>query len=358
MQPVENVRVREFLPLESPYAFQRQLPMSAPVAETVYTARETIKRIIRSADPRLLVVIGPCSIHDPLAAFEYAERLYDAHRRYQQQLFIVMRAYLEKPRTTTGWRGFLNDPKLDGSFDMAAGLYQSRELLLKINAMGLPVATEMLDPISPQYLSDVISFAAIGARTTESQTHRALASGISMPVGFKNSTAGDVKVAVNAVISARSPHSFLGIDRSGRAAVVQTAGNPDGTVILRGSKGQPNYAPEYVTAATTMMQSAGLEPAVLVDCSHDNSGFDYAQQVTVWHAVLAQRLNQTTGLIGMMVESFLEDGKQSLPADLSTLDPRQLQYGLSVTDACVGWDTTEQMLETAATALREAGVRG
>ncbi len=358
MQPVENVRVRAFLPLESPYTFQRQLPMSAPVAETVYAARETIKRIIRKADPRLLVVIGPCSIHDPLAAFEYAERLHDAHRRYQQQLFIVMRTYLEKPRTTIGWRGFLNDPKLDGSFDMAAGLYQSRELLLKINAMGLPVATEMLDPISPQYLSDLISYAAIGARTTESQTHRALASGISMPVGFKNSTAGDVKVAVNAVISARSPHSFLGIDRSGRAAVVQTVGNPDGTVILRGSKGQPNYAPEYVTAATTMMQSAGLEPAVLVDCSHDNSGFDYTQQVAVWNAVLTQRLNQATGLIGMMVESFLEDGKQGLPADLSTLDPRQLQYGLSVTDACVGWDTTEQMLETAATALREAGGRG
>lgn len=351
MQPVENLRVREFVALASPYEIQQKLPVTEPVAQTVVQARDVIKRIMRKEDPRLLVVIGPCSIHDPVAAFEYAERLYELHRRLNQHLFIVMRAYLEKPRTTAGWRGFLNDPLLDGSFDMNEGLRRSRELLLKINAMGLPVATEMLDPISPQYLSDVISFAAIGARTTESQTHRALVSGISMPVGFKNSTDGNVQVAVNAVISAQHPHSFLGIDRSGRAAVVKTRGNPDGAIILRGSRGKPNYSSEHVLAAEQLMRDAGVQPALMVDCSHANSGYDHTQQAHVWQAVLAQRLAADSALIGMMVESHLHDGKQALPTDLSQFDPTTLTYGVSVTDACIGWEQTEQLLHDAATAL-------
>lgn len=264
----------------------------------------------------------------------------------RDQIVIVMRAYFEKPRTTIGWRGLINDPHLDGSFDMNEGLRRARELLLHINDMGLPTATEMLDPISPQYITDLISLTAIGARTVESQTHRALASGLSMPVGYKNSTDGNVQVAINAFLSAQRAHSFLGIDRDGQSCVVRTTGNPDGMIILRGSSAGPNYDAATVARTEQAMKAAGLMPAILIDCSHANAGGDHTRQPLVWSEVLREHIASSNAVIGMMVESNLYEGKQSIPADRS-----QLRYGVSVTDACVGWETTEQMLIEAYEAL-------
>ncbi|MCU0492231.1 MAG: 3-deoxy-7-phosphoheptulonate synthase [Chloroflexaceae bacterium] len=333
-------------PLKSPRELKADFPLPDAVANTVFEARESIKRIVRRQERRMLVVVGPCSIHDPAAALEYADRLYAAHWRYQERLCIVMRAYLEKPRTTVGWRGLLNDPHLDGSFDMGAGVAIARELLVKINALGLPVATEMLDPISPQYMDDLISLGAIGARTTESQTHRALASGVSMPVGFKNATDGNVQPAINACLSATRQHSFLGIDEDGRSAVVKTAGNPDGFVILRGGRDGPNYDLNSVAEAEQAMQTNALQAAIMVDCSHANCSGDYARQEAVWQQVLREHVASNNAVVGLMVESNLHEGKQNLGSDLSAL-----RYGVSVTDGCVGWETTERMLAFAYEAL-------
>lgn len=329
----------------SPRDLRRRLPITDTISETVYQTREAIKRILRREDRRMLLVVGPCSVHDRDSAMEYAGRLMEAHRRYRDRLLVIMRVYLEKPRTTVGWRGLINDPHIDGSYDMAEGLARARELLLYINRLGLPTATEMLDPISPQYMSDLISLAAIGARTTESQTHRALASGVSMPVGFKNNTDGNIQVAVNSIVSMRSRHSFLGIDPDGRSCVVQTTGNPDGLVILRGSRHGPNYDLASITEAERAMQAAGLTPAIMVDCSHANSGSDHTKQELVWNTVLEEHRDHPS-LVGMMIESHLHEGKQPIPADLS-----QLRYGVSITDACVGWETTERMLRNAYDAL-------
>jgi 3-deoxy-7-phosphoheptulonate synthase len=337
----DNLRVREFAPLISPRDLRRRLPITDVIADTVYQARESIKRILRREDRRMLLVVGPCSVHDRDSAMEYAGRLMDAHRRLRDRLLIIMRVYLEKPRTTVGWRGLVNDPHIDGSYDMAEGLARARELLLYINRLGLPTATEMLDPISPQYMSDLIALAAIGARTTESQTHRAMTSGLSMPVGFKNTTGGNVQAAVNSILSMRSRHSFLGIDPDGRSCVVQTNGNPDGLVILRGSRHGPNYDAPTIAETEKLMAAAGLTPAIMVDCSHANSGSDHTRQEAVWNSILAQH-REHSSLVGMMIESNLLDGKQAIPADLS-----QLKYGVSITDACVGWDTTERMLQAA-----------
>ncbi len=336
---VDDLHVREFQPLVTPHVLKLQMPLSPEVTAVVAGARDTIRRIMRREDGRLLAVVGPCSIHDVDAALEYARRLRAAQQRFQDRLFVLMRVYLEKPRTTIGWRGFVNDPALDGSFDMSEGLRRSRELLLNINQLGLPITTEMLDPISPQYLSDLVSLGSIGARTTESQTHRAMVSGLSMPVGFQNSTAGDIKVAVNAVVSATHPHSFLGITQEGASAVVKTGGNPDGMVVLRGGYDGPNYTAEYIAQAEELMRKANLTPALLVDCSHANSRSDYTQQEQVWNMVLQQHIEHKNAVIGMMVESNLFAGKQSLPADLT-----QLKYGVSITDSCVGWEATERML--------------
>lgn len=348
-QQVANLHVRDLTPLQSPFELKRQFPLSQAAARTVTTARETIRRVLRGEDRRLLVVVGPCSIHDPDAALEYAQRLHRLQEKLSSQMVLVMRAYLEKPRTTVGWRGLINDPHLDGSFDMQAGLTIARRLLLAINELGLPVATEMLDPISPQYLDDQISLATIGARTSESQTHRALASGVSMPVGFKNTTDGNIEVAVNACVSAAASHSFLGIDEHGRSAVVKTTGNPDGFVILRGSRHGPNYHPEYVVQAARLMQEASRRPAVMIDCSHANAGGDYRRQETVWYHVIEQVVQGPTPIIGLMVESNLEEGKQPFSSDRS-----RLRYGVSVTDGCVGWATTELMLHEAYVALARA----
>lgn len=339
MRPVDNLHVRAFEPLTAPRVMRERLPITENAAQTVYDARQAIKRIMHRDDPRLLVVVGPCSIHDTGAALEYAGRLRRLAAEIRDRIVVVMRAYFEKPRTTIGWRGLINDPHLDGSFDMNEGLRRARELLLHINDMGLPAATEMLDPISPQYITDLISMTAIGARTSESQTHRALASGLSMPVGYKNGTDGNVQVAINSFLSARHPHSFLGINPDGFSCVVKTTGNPDGIVILRGSSSGPNYDVQSVARASQAMEAAGLRPAIMIDCSHANSGSDYTLQPRVWIEVLREHIARKNAVIGMMVESNLFEGKQAIPADLA-----QLRYGVSITDACVGWETTERML--------------
>jgi len=294
------------------------------------------------------VVIGPCSIHDPEAALDYARRLAGLQSVLGDRLFLIMRVYLEKPRTTVGWRGLINDPHLDGSFDMGAGLTIARTLLLEINGMGLSVATEMLDTISPQYIDDQISLATIGARTTEAQTHRALASGVSMPVGFKNGTDGGIQVAVNACVSAAGQHSFLGIDDDGRSAVVKTTGNPDGFVILRGGRAEPNYHEEYVVQAARLMREAHLTPAVMVDCSHANAGSDFRRQEAVLHTVVDEVVRKVGPIVGVMIESNIVEGKQTLTAARPAL-----RYGVSLTDGCIGWETTERLLHEAHLALRE-----
>lgn len=343
---VDNVHVREFEPLISPRLVKEALPITDSVSQMVYEARQAIRQIIHRQDRRLLVVIGPCSIHDPRSALEYAERLATLKSELSDRMLIVMRVYLEKPRTTVGWRGLLNDPKIDGSYDMNEGVRLAREMLLEVSKRGLPTAVEMLDPISPQYMSDLVCLAAIGARTVESQTHRALASGLSMPVGYKNGTDGNLQSAVNAYLSASQRHSFLGIDQEGQSAIVQTMGNPDGIVILRGGRAGPNYDAATIEQAEAVLQAAGLPTAVMVDCSHANAGSDYTRQAAVWESVLRHRLTKNDGVIGMMVESHLFAGKQAIPADLT-----QLRYGVSITDACIGWETTEQMLRRAYDAL-------
>lgn len=339
MRATDNLHVREMAPLTAPRVFKERFPLTDAISQLVYETRSAIIDIMQRRDPRLVVIVGPCSIHDGEAALEYARRLVAARERYGDRLVIVMRTYLEKPRTTTGWRGLINDPHLDGSFDMSAGLGKARELLLAINALGMPVAAEMLDPISPQYISDVVSFAAIGARTVESQTHRAMASGLSMPVGFKNSTDGNIDVAVNSILSARHPHSFLGIDQDGVSCVVKTSGNPAGLVILRGSRGRANYDAASIAYTTEQLRAVGIAPALMVDCSHANSDYDHTRQAKVWNAVLRHHIERRDAVIGMMLESNLFEGKQPIPADLS-----QLRYGVSVTDACIGWETTEELL--------------
>jgi 3-deoxy-7-phosphoheptulonate synthase len=336
---VANLHVRAMQPLLAPEELKGRLPLSAEAARTVTAARAAIREVLRGADRRLVVVIGPCSIHDPEAALDYARRLAHLQHDLSDQLVIVMRTYLEKPRTTVGWRGLINDPHLDGSFDMSAGLTLARSLLLEINALGLPVATEMLDPISPQYLDDQISLATIGARTTEAQTHRALASGVSMPVGFKNGTDGGIQVAVHACVAAAGQHSFLGITEDGRSAVVKTTGNPDSFVILRGGRQGPNYQEEHIVQATRLMREANLQPAVMVDCSHANAEGDFRRQETVWYKVIEQIVARPTPIIGLMVESNLGEGKQPMLADRTAL-----RYGVSLTDGCIGWETTERLL--------------
>ena len=342
MQATEDLNVVDTLPLIPPAILRKELPMTEAANRTVVESREAIKRILRQEDRRLLVIVGPCSIHDVDAALEYANRLNALRQELQDRLYIVMRVYFEKPRTTVGWKGFIFDPTLDGSGDMVAGLSRARQLLLDINEMGLPAATETLDPITPQYLADLISWAAIGARTTESQTHREMASGLSMPVGYKNSTEGVLQVAIDAMEAARNPHTFLGVDKEGRTAVIRTQGNPWGHVVLRGGKARPNYDPESIDEACEQLRQANLEPVLMVDCSHANSNKRHEQQEEVWNSIMAQRSAGRDSIIGMMVESNINEGTQKIPSDLS-----QLRYGVSVTDACVSWETTERMLRQA-----------
>ncbi|RCU51900.1 MULTISPECIES: 3-deoxy-7-phosphoheptulonate synthase [Corallincola] len=335
---VNDVHVSAQEVLITPKQLKQAIPASDEVLQSVADARNVISNIIHRKDPRLLVVTGPCSIHDVEAAKEYALKLKKLHDELKDELFLVMRVYFEKPRTTVGWKGLINDPNMDGTFALEEGLHKARELLLWIAELGLPMATEALDPISPQYLSELFSWAAIGARTTESQTHREMASGLSMPVGFKNGTDGNLGHSVNAMKAAASGHRFMGINGDGQVSVIQTEGNPDGHVILRGGK-QPNYDSVNVAQCEQAMTDAGLSPSLVVDCSHGNSNKDYSVQPLVAENIMHQILDGNRSIIGIMLESHLNEGAQS--ADL----PRdQLKYGVSVTDACINWETTETSL--------------
>ena len=342
MYRLENTRILAQEALPSPAQLHARVPVSADAAATVRAGREALENILQRRDPRLFVVVGPCSIHDPRSAIEYAERLRSLAARLQDTLLLVMRVYFEKPRTTIGWKGLINDPHMDDSFDIPEGLLRARELMVRINALGLPVGTEALDPLTPQYLGDLVSWNAIGARTTESQTHREMASGLSTPVGFKNGTDGSLQVAVNAMQAAAHPHSFLGVDVDGRASLTRTSGNPYGHLILRGGS-SPNYAPEHVQQAAAALRAAGLPENIVVDCSHGNSSRQFVRQALVLAETIDQVCAGDASLVGAMLESHLVAGAQKIPADL-----RQLTYGQSVTDACLGWDDTERALSLAA----------
>ena len=339
MLPTHNLHVRESIRLLTPRELKNRFPMTEAANHTVVEGRNTIISILNRTDPRLLVVLGPCSIHDPKAALEYASKLKALQAQLAEQFYIVMRVYFEKPRTTIGWKGLIYDPHLNGSDDIATGLERARELLLVITEMGLPTATEFLDPVVPQYIADLVSWAAIGARTTESQTHRQLASGLSMPVGFKNSTDGSLQIAIDAMRSAMSPHSFLGIDQEGVTSIVRTTGNPDGHIVLRGGRLNTNYDAESIRAAAEILKKSGLPETLMVDCSHANSAKQHARQEDVWHSLVEQRKGGTKAITGVMIESNLQEGAQPIPSDLSAL-----RHGVSVTDACLGWDVTERML--------------
>ena len=332
----EDLRVTALKKLVTPANLKEALPLGKELTEKVLADRETVRNIIHLEDPRLLVVVGPCSIHDPEAALDYARRLAKLAERIKDKYFVVMRVYFEKPRTTIGWKGFINDPHLDNSCDMEHGLHTARKLMLDIAKLGLPIATEFLDPIVPQYTADLVSWSAIGARTTESQTHREMSSGLSMPVGFKNATDGNIQVAINAIESASTPHSFLGIDKDGQTAVVITSGNPNTHLVLRGGDKQPNFELPEVTYAACKLEAAGLPPSIMVDCSHANAAKVARNQIKVWENILKQRKNQGCPITGAMIESFLEEGNQKIVPPM--------KYGLSITDSCLDWTTTEKML--------------
>ncbi len=342
-----NLHVASFQPLIAPNDLLAELPLSESQAAIVHGSREAVRRILAGADDRLLTVVGPCSVHDVNAAVDYANRLAKTAAELEDDLCVVMRVYFEKPRTTVGWKGLINDPGLDGSHDVHRGLRTARRLLLDVLDLGLPVGCEFLDPNSPQYIADAVSWGAIGARTTESQVHRQLASGLSMPVGFKNGTNGNVKVAVEACRAAHGTHVFFGLDASGRASVVTTTGNPDVHVILRGGTDGPNYQPEHVASALGAVRQAGMPPTVMIDASHDNSRKDHGRQAAVAREIAAQIGDGQRGIAGVMIESFLAGGRQELS------DPGSLAYGQSVTDACLGWETTADVLGHLASAVRE-----
>ena len=354
-----NLNVVALSPLVSPAALSAELPASTPALETVVRARGELEAILSGEDDRLLVVCGPCSIHDVDAALDYADRVRALRERLGEALCLVMRVYFEKPRTTVGWKGLINDPHLDGSFDVETGLRAARTLLLQLAELGVPAGTEFLEPITPQYLADLVSWAAIGARTTESQTHRQMASGLSMPVGFKNGTDGNLQIAIDAMLSARAPHRFLGIDDVGRTCLVETRGNRFGHAILRGGTKEPNYHPRFVADAVQRLEAAGLTPSVMIDCSHANSGKRHERQEVVFRSLIEQRSERLARgerprVLGAMLESNLEAGSQKLPGDVSLGDDvrSRLRPGVSITDACMGWDETQDLLYEIAEAVK------
>ena len=337
----DDVKIREVKELLPPIAHLYELPISDAAADLVHQTRQEIADLVHGRDKRLLLIIGPCSIHDPEAALEYARKLLPLRKKYEKELLIVMRVYFEKPRTTVGWKGLINDPHLDGTFDINFGLRQARRLLLALNDMGMPASTEFLDMITPQYYADLIAWGAIGARTTESQVHRELASGLSCPVGFKNGTDGNLKIAIDAIGAASHPHHFLSVTKAGHSAIVHTAGNADCHVILRCGK-EPNYDSDHVKAAAEQLTKAGVTPKLMVDCSHANSRKDYTRQMEVAQDVAQQLRAGENNIMGLMVESHLVAGRQDKPE----------VYGQSITDACIGWDATEEMLALLAEANR------
>ncbi len=342
----DDLRITRIRPLPAPGEIITALPMDAAALATVATARQAIHRVLHGADDRLIAVVGPCSIHDAELALEYAAGLRQAAARHEQDLVVVMRAYFEKPRTTVGWKGFINDPHLDGSFAIAEGLHLARQLLLDVNRIGLPCGTEFLDLLSPQYISDLIAWGAIGARTTESQTHRQLASGLSCPVGFKNGTDGSIGMAVDALRAAAASHAFIGIDKAGDVAIFETAGNEDCHIILRGGP-KPNYDRESVEAACRDLGRAGLAPHLMIDLSHANSEKRHDRQIAVGEVVAAQLAAGDARITGVMIESHLHAGRQDL------VPGKGLARGVSVTDACIGWDDTAGLLATLAEAVRQ-----
>ncbi len=346
---IENANLREFSTLIAPAVVKERMPLPAEVATLVLHTRHAIRDVLCGDDDhRLVLIIGPCSIHDPDAAYDYAARLRKVSQRTSDALVVVMRTYFEKPRTTVGWKGLINDPRLDGSCDIETGLLLAREILIEINKAGMPCASELLDPITPQFTADLISWASIGARTTESQTHREMASGLSMPVGFKNGTDGSLDVACNALISAGHSHSFLGIGANGMMSVVSTMGNPDRHIVLRGGK-EPNYGPENVQRAVEMVHAAEsrLRRSVMVDTSHGNSSKDYTRQGSVAREVLRQYVAGQNEIMGMLIESNIAPGKQKWSGT------ETLSYGMSITDACIGWEETESLIEEIAAGVRE-----
>lgn len=343
----ENLNVEAIDLMPSPEEIKTRVPLSESAARTVLNGRKLLRGILDRSDPRLFVVLGPCSIHDPVAGLDYARRLKQLADTVADTLVLVMRVYFEKPRTATGWKGFINDPRMDDSFHIEEGMESARRFLLDVAELGLPAGTEALDPISPQYLGDLISWTAIGARTSESQTHREMASGLSTPVGFKNATDGDLEVAINAILSASRPHSFLGLSSQGRSAIIRTRGNAYGHVVLRGGGGRPNYDTVSVSLAEQALSKAKLPLNLVVDCSHANSYKNPELQPLVMTDVVHQVREGNRSIVGMMIESNIEAGNQSIPADLS-----QLRYGCSVTDACIDWSTTERAVIKARDTLR------
>jgi len=347
MRKTTDLRVLGVNPLLSPTTLQQEVPLGDRAAETVERARREVSAILRGEDDRLLVVVGPCSVHDPDAAIDYAKRLKGVADSCRGDLCVVMRVYFEKPRTTVGWKGLINDPRLDGTFRINEGLRTARALLRDVNELGLPCGSEFLDPISPQFISGLISWGAIGARTTESQTHRELASGLSMPIGFKNGTTGNVQIAIDAVLSSSHPHHFLGVTEEGMAGIVSTAGNPDCHVILRGSSSGPNYDSKSIEEAAQGLLKAGLRPAVMVDTSHGNSAKDHRRQIEVARSLAQQIAQGQRYLTGIMMESFLVEGNQKL------VDKSSLCYGQSITDACLSWEDTLPALQGLAKAVQQ-----
>ncbi|HEY0061759.1 MAG TPA: 3-deoxy-7-phosphoheptulonate synthase [Telluria sp.] len=333
--------------MPSPAELRAMLALPATASLAVANGRRAIRDILERRDARLLVIVGPCSIHDPVAALDYAERLAGLAREVADSMLVVMRVYFEKPRTSIGWKGLINDPHLDDSFRVAEGMHTARRLLLEIASLGLPAAVEALDPVSPHYLNDLIGWAAIGARTTESQTHREMASGLPVPVGFKNGTDGSVDTAINAIRAAARSHAYLGIDAQGRTAVVHTDGNPHAHLVLRGGSAGPNYDAANVARAELAMREAGIQPTIVIDCAHGNSSKDHRRQSLVLEDVIAQKLHGNVSIVGVMIESFIEAGNQPMAPTRS-----QLRYGCSVTDPCVDWPTTQAMLRLAHGALQ------
>jgi 3-deoxy-7-phosphoheptulonate synthase len=346
-ESTSDLRIESYRPLLPPAILLEELPLSDQAAETVARGRADVAKVLRGEDDRLVLIIGPCSIHDPDAALEYGRRLKKLADAHARELCVVMRVYFEKPRTTVGWKGLINDPRLDGSFAINEGLRKARHLLIDLAAMGLPVGTEFLDPISPQYTCDTVSWGAIGARTTESQVHRELASGLSMPIGFKNGTDGGIQIAIDAVRAAAHPHRFLGVTEQGLAAIVSTGGNPDCHVILRGGESGPNFDAVSVQKVSSAMRSAGVTPRLMIDASHGNSSKDFRRQPVVARDVATQVAEGDHAIFGMMMESFLVDGRQDLVIG------EALRYGQSITDACMGWDMTAPVLGELADAVRK-----
>ena len=348
MHNTSDLHVIETRPLLSPAFIKSELPLAESAAELVIQTRERIRNILEGKDKRILVVVGPCSIHDVAAAQEYGQKLVKLRSLLQDRLEIVMRVYFEKPRTTVGWKGLINDPHLNNSYDINTGLRTSRKLLLDLANIGLPAATELLDPITPQYIADLICWTAIGARTTESQIHRQMASGLSMPVGYKNGTDGSFTAAINAMLTAKISHHFLGINQDGLASIVQTTGNPDGHLVLRGGAAKPNYEAADIEAATNALKKKAMNSRLMIDCSHGNSSKDYTKQTQVLNSISQQIEAGSQQIVGVMIESHLVAGNQSIPQN-----GKPIVYGQSITDACVTWETTETMLHSLADSIAQ-----